>query len=128
MKKISTSISLKFLLFIAVTFVTTKALLAQDENVLPEDSLELKLNQDAVYDRPFLESSKTPIAIGGYMEMNANYLVTDGISEGFNFQMQRLTLFFSSTIKQRIKFLSEIEFVKRIFAASSRVNTVRAAQ
>ena len=77
---------------------------------LPADSVPKKMNMDAVYDRPFLQMGKMPVAIGGYMEANTAYFGTDGISEGFSFQFPRLTLFVSSTITRRIKFLSEIEF------------------
>ena len=70
----------------------------------------LKLNMDAVYDRPFVQAGKLPVALGGYMEANYQYLQTDGVTEGHQFQMRRLTLFVSSAIANRIKFLTEIEF------------------
>jgi hypothetical protein len=70
----------------------------------------LKLNMDAVYDRPLTQPGKLPVALGGYMEANYQYLSENGISEGHQFQMRRLTLFVSSSISQRIKFLTEIEF------------------
>lgn len=65
---------------------------------------------DAVYNRPFLQMGKIPVALGGYVEANSNYMVTNGKTEGLSFQMRRLTIFMSSTIGKRIKFLSEIEF------------------
>lgn len=74
------------------------------------DTSKPLLNMDAVYNRPFLQYGKIPVAIGGYVEANTNYSVTDGINEGFSFQMRRMTLFVSSSIHQKIKFLSEIEF------------------
>lgn len=77
---------------------------------LPRDTSSLLLNMDAVYNRPFLQAGKTPVAIGGYVEANTEYKGTDGVTEGLSFQMRRLTLFLSSTISRRIKFLSEIEF------------------
>src|SRR6476620_2656056 len=70
----------------------------------------LKLNMDAVYSRPFIQVGRLPVAIGGYVEANYQYASTNGISEGHQFQFRRLTLFVSSTISKRIKFLSEIEF------------------
>jgi len=70
----------------------------------------LKLNMDAVYNRPFVQAGKLPVALGGYIEANYQYLSENGISEGNQFQMRRLTLFVSSSIYKRIKFLSEIEF------------------
>lgn len=74
------------------------------------DSTKLLLNLDAVYNRPFLQYGKIPVAIGGYVEANTNYAVTDGVTEGFSFQMRRMTLFLSSSIHRKIKFLTEIEF------------------
>lgn len=77
---------------------------------LPKDTTNLLLNLDAVYNRPFIGIDKVPVALGGYVEANWQHLGTDGVSEGHQFQMRRLTLFVSSTISNRIKFLSEIEF------------------
>lgn len=77
---------------------------------LPKDSTGMLLNMDAIYNRPFLQVGKLPVALGGYVEANYQYLQEDGISEGHQFQMRRLTLFVSSSISKRIKFLSEIEF------------------
>ena len=74
------------------------------------DTGRLQLNMDAVYNRPFLSVGKLPVALGGYVEANWQHLGTDGITEGHQFQMRRLTLFVASTIYKRIKFLSEIEF------------------
>lgn len=68
------------------------------------------LNMDAIYNRPTLNINKTPIAIGGYLETNWQHLTTDGISEGHQFQARRLSIFMSSSISKRIKFLSELEF------------------
>ena len=75
-----------------------------------KDTSGLQLNMDAVYNRPFNQVGKLPVAVGGYVEANYQYLTQDGISEGHQFQMRRLTLFVSSSISKRIKFLSEIEF------------------
>jgi hypothetical protein len=74
------------------------------------DTSKASMNMDAVYNRPFLKYGKIPVAIGGYMEANTHYASTNGVSEGFSFQMRRVTLFVSSTIHSKIKFLSEIEF------------------
>jgi hypothetical protein len=65
---------------------------------------------DAVYNRPFLSYGKLPVSVGGYLEANWQHIGTDGISEGHQFQMRRMTLFVASTISKKIKFLSEIEF------------------
>ncbi len=76
----------------------------------PTDTTQLALNMDAVYNRPFLQYKKIPVALGGYVEANTQYAVTNGVSDGFSFQMKRMTLFVSSSIHRKIKFLSEIEF------------------
>jgi hypothetical protein len=75
-----------------------------------KDTSGLQLNMDAVYNRPFIQVAKLPVALGGYVEANYQYLRENGISEGHQFQMRRLTLFVSSSISKRIKFLTEIEF------------------
>jgi hypothetical protein len=75
-----------------------------------KDTSGMKLNMDAVYNRPFLSMGKLPVALGGYVEANWQHLGTDGITEGHQFQMRRVTLFVASSIYKRIKFLSEIEF------------------
>jgi hypothetical protein len=74
------------------------------------DTSNVSLNMDAVYNRPFIHMGKLPVAIGGYVEANYQYLSENGISEGHQFQMRRLSIFLSSSISKRIKFLSEIEF------------------
>lgn len=51
-----------------------------------------------------------PVSLGGYAEANWQHLGTDGITEGHQFQMRRMTLFVSSAVGKKIKFLSEIEF------------------
>lgn len=77
---------------------------------VPVDTTGGRLNMDAIYNRPFLQMGKLPVALGGYAEANYQYLQEDGISDGHQFQMRRVSLFISSSIANRIKFLSEIEF------------------
>mgnify|MGYP000480341041 CR=1 FL=1 len=77
---------------------------------IPKDTVKNILNMDALYNRPALNINKTPISIGGYLEMNWQKLTTDGVSEGHQFQARRLSVFISSAISKRVKFLSEIEF------------------
>jgi len=104
----------KIILFISLFIVTGNALIAQIDPTLlrrvAKDSSGMQMNMDAVYSRPFMQLGKLPVALGGYVEANYQYLQEDGISEGHQFQMRRLTLFVSSSIGKRIKFLSEIEF------------------
>ncbi|MGZ0017558.1 hypothetical protein [Yeosuana sp. AK3] len=74
------------------------------------DTTKQQLNMDAVYDRPFLSYGKLPVSVGGYAEANWQHIGTDGVSEGHQFQMRRMTLFVAATVSKKIKFLSEIEF------------------
>jgi hypothetical protein len=101
--------------YLLITLLCSSAgLLAQIDPALlrnpGKDTGALKMNMDAIYNRPFLQLGKLPVALGGYVEANYQYLKENGISEGHQFQMRRLTLFVSSSIYKRIKFLSEIEF------------------
>jgi hypothetical protein len=101
--------------FIIFTFIILSSASKSQINpallrVQPKDSTGLMLNMDAVYNRPFLQMGKLPVALGGYAEANYQYLQEDGVTEGHQFQMRRLTLFVASAISKRIKFLSEIEF------------------
>lgn len=103
----------KYLLFV-FAFGGVHAAIAQIDPVLlkraPKDTGALLMNMDAVYNRPFLQMGKLPVALGGYVEANYQYLSENGVSEKHQFQMRRLTLFVSSAIYKRIKFLTEIEF------------------
>lgn len=106
---------MKYYYLIGCLFVTTLSFAQVDSSLfkrvpVPQDSSQLQLNVDAVYNRPFLQMGKIPVALGGYVEANSHYAVTDGLTEGLSFQMRRLTIFMSSAIGKRIKFLSEIEF------------------
>lgn len=101
---------LSIFLFTCCTGVFAQADSAAFIKRIPRDTNKLKMNMDAVYDRPFLQMGKAPVSIGGYLEANSSYFQTDGVTEGLSFQIPRLTVFMSSTIKKRIKFLTEIEF------------------
>jgi hypothetical protein len=98
-------------LLLTMGFFSAKAQI--DSSLLkrvPADTAKHSLNMDAVYNRPFLSVGKLPVSLGGYAEINWQHLGTDGVSEGHQFQMRRMTLFVASTISKKIKFLSEIEF------------------
>ena len=106
---------MRYLLFIVISFfISGYDVAAQVDSTLfrriKKDTTKVLMNMDAVYNRPFLSVSKLPVAVGGYVEANWQHLATNGISEGHQFQMRRLTLFLGSNIYKRIKFLSEIEF------------------
>jgi hypothetical protein len=75
-----------------------------------KDTSKKALSMDAIYNRPFLNTGKSPVAIGGYMEADYQYVGTSGITLGNQFQFRRFSLFTSSAISSRIKFMSEIEF------------------
>jgi hypothetical protein len=102
------------LVFTLSLFFSSFLLLGQVDSTLfkraEKDSSKMLLNMDAVYNRPFLTVGKLPVSLGGYIEANWQHLGTDGVSDGHQFQMRRLTLFIASSIYKRIKFLSEIEF------------------
>ncbi len=103
----------QFILFLLISSYINNANAQIDPDLLRtsiKDTDSLRLNMDAVYDRPFIRVDQLPVALGGYVEANYQYLGEDGITEGHQFQMRRLTLFVSSSISRRIKFLSEIEF------------------
>lgn len=103
-----------YFLFLSVLFTVPATVSAQIDSTLlrrvPADTSNQGMNMDAIYNRPFLGIGKLPVSVGGYMEANWQYMQTDGISEGHQFQFRRMTLFVASTISSRIKFLSEIEF------------------
>jgi len=101
------------LLFIIFTSVFLSASSQIDPELLrkaPKTTDSLKLNMDAVYDRPMIKAGRLPVSLGGYVEANYQYLGENGISEGHQFQFRRLTLFMASSIAKRLKFLTEIEF------------------
>lgn len=103
----------KFLLFISCLIYGIAGFSQIDPELLrkaPKTTDSLKLNMDAVYDRPMIKAGKLPVSIGGYVEANYQYLSEEGISEGHQFQMRRLTVFMASSIAKRLKFLTEIEF------------------
>ncbi len=104
---------MKKIIFILFVLISSTAIAQIDPTLLrriPKDTTKPALNMDAVYNRPFLQVGKLPVALGGYAEANYQYLQQDGVTEGHQFQMRRVTLFVSSSIANRIKFLSEIEF------------------
>ncbi len=105
--------SLKLLVLCGLSLASCESFAQIDSTLLrrtSKDTTKMLLNMDAVYNRPFLSVGKSPVSIGGYVEANWQYFGTNGITEGHQFQMRRLTLFIASGISKRIKFLSEIEF------------------
>jgi len=85
-------------LFLLLSIITSYTGIAQIDPVLlrktEKDTSGLLLNMDAVYNRPFLQLGKLPVALGGYAEANYQYFQEDGITEGHQFPIRRLTFFF----------------------------------
>ena len=65
-------------LFFSLLFVLSETAFTQiDPELLrrvPKDTNRIQLNMDAVYNRPFLQVGKLPVAIGGYAEANYHTL------------------------------------------------------
>jgi hypothetical protein len=105
---------IKFFAILTGAFIFCNIAKAQIDTLLlkrvPKDTAKQMLNMDALYSRPFVTVGKLPVSVGGYAETNWQHLGTDGVSEGHQFQFRRVTLFISSAIGKRLKFLSEIEF------------------
>jgi hypothetical protein len=102
-----------FAVFVIMTLLSTVAGAQIDSTLLKRtarDTATAALNMDAVYRRPFMSVGRSPVSVGGYMEVHWQHLGTDGVSDGHQFQFRRFTLFVSSTITERITFLSELEF------------------
>ena len=86
-----------------------------------KDTSKQALNMDAMYNRPFITAGKLPVSVGGYMEANWQHLATNGISAGHEFQFRRLSLFVTSSITKRIKFMTEIEFENEVGEADEAI-------
>lgn len=72
-------------------------------------SRDSTMAQDGIYDRPFI-GSVSSTSIGGYVEGNTNYFVTDGVTEGLSMELRRFNLFLFSQVSSRVRFISELEF------------------
>ncbi len=103
-----------YLILISNLFLFPSAFSQNDSSLfkqIPIDtSSKMNLNVDAIYNRPFLNFGKSPVTLGGYFETNFQHISNNGITEGLQFQARRLTLFVASSIRNRIKFLCELEF------------------
>ncbi|HNB30440.1 MAG TPA: hypothetical protein PK931_05305, partial [Saprospiraceae bacterium] len=105
----------KYKFILCINFILFIRILSAQDTLRPvsrehRDSIKRGMNMDAIYNRPFLRNKSFPVAIGGYIETNTEYASTNGVDDGFHFQFRRMTMFMSSTIASRIKFLSEIEY------------------
>ena len=102
--------NLLILVWVGLPFITSAQIGDSLISRFPPDTSRSQLNMDAVYSRPFLAVGKTPVALGGYLEVNSLYNGEDGINEGLSFQARRLTMFMAASISKRIRFLTELEF------------------
>lgn len=105
---------MKHIILIITMYCASVKVLAQSDSsifkrIIVDTAQKSAMNMDAVYNRPFLQVSNTPISIGGYVEADYRYLVTDGITDGHSFRMPRTTLFFSASMDRLLRFLAEIE-------------------
>ena len=73
-----------------------------------QDSDSTLLNMDAVYNRPFLLGN-SQIALGGYLEADYRYEVSEGVSDGHSLSIPRMTVFIAGSMHPKLRFLSEIE-------------------
>ena len=95
--------------------ITVLILLIQIAFAFPQiqnpDSLQKSPNViGGIYDRPYILRLGGQIAIGGYAEMNSNFVREDGIEEGLSFEARRFNIFIYSAISDRVKLTSELEF------------------
>jgi len=65
--------------------------------------------QGSIYSRPFI-GAVGGTSLGGYVEGNSNYFVEDGIGDGFSMELRRFNIFLFSSLGQRLRFISELEF------------------
>ena len=99
---------IKLLFILAIFSIQINQAIAQ---VSRQDSL-LKTPDliGGIYDRPYIYQLGGNIAIGGYTEINSNFEREEGIEEGLSFEARRFNIFIYSSISDRVKLTSELEF------------------
>ena len=65
--------------------------------------------QGSIYSRPFIASASR-VSLGGYVEGNSNYMVQDGVTDGFSMELRRFNIFLYAPIATRLRFFAELEF------------------
>lgn len=65
--------------------------------------------QGSIYSRPFIASASR-VSLGGYVEGNSNYMVEDGVTEGFSMELRRFNIFLYAPIATRLRVFTELEF------------------
>lgn len=104
----------KSILLFSILACTLNANAQVDSSLLKDgrsDTLSAEtMNMDAIYNRPLFQSGTSPVAVGGYIEADYQYMGEDGITEGHTFRIPRFTLFVGTSLHPKIKFISETEF------------------
>ncbi len=96
-----------------VTIFSYAALMAATPSFaqnLGADTTRTPFQRGGIYDRPYVLKLGGNTAIGGYAEMNSNYVRTDGVAEGFSFENRRFNVFLYSAVSAHVKLTSELEF------------------
>ncbi|MFQ5627159.1 MAG: hypothetical protein ACE5I1_00245 [bacterium] len=75
-----------------------------------QDTSKTPFQRGGIYDRPYILKLGGNTAIGGYAEMNSNFVREEGISEGFSLEQRRFNIFLYSAISENVKLTSELEF------------------
>lgn len=65
--------------------------------------------QGSIYSRPFI-ATNSRVSVGGYVEGNTNYVVEDGLTDGFSMELRRFNIFLYAPLGPRLRFFSELEF------------------
>lgn len=68
------------------------------------------LVKGGIYDRPYIVRPSSRIAIGGYAETMLRSEYENGVHENISFEARRFNIFLFSSISDRIKLSSELEF------------------
>lgn len=109
MKELKVGQSFRILMVLFILGLLQKPISAQFP--AQKDSLQKTPNViGGIYDRPYIHQLGGNIAIGGYAEMNSNYVREQGIAEGLSFEARRFNLFVFSSISEQVKLTSELEF------------------
>lgn len=108
-----------FVLFLSALALCAGVLSAQQRDSSAADTLRRGPRpprdtggvQGSIYTRPFIVAA-AQTAVGGYAEGNTNYFREDGVGDGFSMELRRFNIFLFSSVGQRLRFISELEFEK----------------
>ncbi|TAK65434.1 MAG: hypothetical protein EPO24_02480 [Bacteroidetes bacterium] len=76
----------------------------------PDSTRQKPFVRGGVYDKPFVTNLFGRTAIGGYTEMLWKLEREEGITEAATFEARRFNIFLFSTISDRLRFFTELEF------------------